>query len=334
MSMKNFRKWRGIVYGILYGLVARGIFALEDFRNDNPIFPTYGLMTVSFMFLVPLAVGLIVAYSDSTITSSRKIVMITMPVFAVVGVIVFTVLVGVEGIICALMALPIFIVMSLIGRFIGTRIFKRKNDKLYVSVLVILPFVIAPIESKISLKQRIFTELTTIEIGANAKYVWNHITRVSKIKEDENNLSLFQIMGFPRPIEAELDTIAIGGIRKAIFARGLFFTETVTKVEQYKVLAFNIKADPNSIPPEALDEHVTVGGKYFDVLEGKYEIQQIDDNKTLLHLTSQFRLSTPFNFYSGLWSKLIMRDVQKNILEIIKQRSEKDQKIVLLEKCS
>jgi len=129
-------------------------------------------------------------------------------------------------------------------------------------------------------------------------------------------------MGFPRPIKAELDTIAVGGVRKAIFDRGLFFTETVTEVVPNKVLAFNIKADPNSTPPTALDEHVMVGGKYFDVLEGRYEIEKISADKINLHLTSTFRLSTSFNFYSGLWSKIIMRDIQKNILQIIKDRSE------------
>jgi hypothetical protein len=145
---------------------------------------------------------------------------------------------------------------------------------------------------------------------------------VKKIEDKENHNSLFQFMGFPRPIEAELDTIAVGGIRKAIFDRGLFFTETVTHVVPNKVLAFNIEADPNSIPPKALDEHVMVGGKYFDVLDGKYELEKVGDNEIKLHLTSQFRLSTSFNFYSGLWSKVIMRDIQKNILEIVKTRSE------------
>jgi hypothetical protein len=94
-------------------------------------------------------------------------------------------------------------------------------------------------------------------------------------------------------------------------------------MQQNRILAFNIFADPKSIPPKALDEHVMVGGKYFDVLEGKYEIKKISVEKIKLYLTSTFRLSTRFNFYSGLWSKLIMRDIQKKILEIIKQRSEK-----------
>lgn len=325
--MKDVKNWKGLLYGIAYGLVSRAIFALEDFRGEEygkALFPTYGLMTMSFMFIVPLVIGLITAYHQDNITSSRKIAMITMPVFAILGLVGISVLSGKEGIICALMALPVFLFMALLGGFIGTRIFQRnrKNDKLYVSLFVILPFLIAPLENQLSLTDKIFTEHTTIEINATDKTVWSNITRVKEISEDENNNSLFQFMGFPRPIEAELDTIAIGGIRKAIFARGLFFTETVTQMQPNKLLAFNIVADPKSIPPKALDEHVMVGGKYFDVLEGKYEIEKINDEKIILHLTSQFRLSTRFNFYSGLWSKLIMKDIQENILDIIKRRSE------------
>jgi hypothetical protein len=320
--MKKLSGWRGVLFGVVYGLVARAIFALEDFRVDDPIVSTFGLMTLSFMFIVPFVVGLIVAYGNRDITSSGKIVGITTPVFAVVAMTVFAVLSGWEGIICALMALPIFMMMSLIGGLLGIAIFKRNRNKLYVSAFVLLPFLVAPLEHKFGFKDKIFKEQTSMEINAGEKIVWDNITRVYPITERENSNSLFQIMGFPRPIEAQLDTIAVGGIRKAIFARGLFFTETVTKVEPLRVLAFSIKADPKSIPPQALDEHVMVGGKYFDVLEGKYEIVKTGNNKIVLHLTSQFRLSTPFNFYSGLWSRLIMRDIQKNILLIIKRRSE------------
>jgi hypothetical protein len=323
--MKNFKNWKGLFYGIAYGLVSRAIFALEDFRGDNPLFPTFGLMTISFMFIVPFVVGLITAYHQDTIKSSIKIAMITMPVFAIIGFVGISVLSGQEGTICALMALPIFLFMVLIGGLIGVRIFKRNRNKLYISALILLPFITAPIENQFGLADKIFTEHTNIEINANNKHVWDNITRVRKIATDENINSLFQFMGFPRPIEAELDTVAIGGVRKAIFSRGLFFTENVTQMEPMKILAFDIKTDPKSIPPKALDEHVMVGGKYFDVLEGKYEIETVNENKIILHLTSQFRLSTPFNFYSGLWSKLIMKDIQENILIIIKGRSEADQ---------
>jgi hypothetical protein len=322
----NMRNLRGLFYGIAYGLVSRAVFTLEDFRGEsaNPVFRTYGLMTMSFMFIVPFVVGLIAAYKNDTVTSSRKIAFIIMPLFAIVGVVAIAVLSGREGIICALMALPVFFMMALWGGYIGVRIFERNRSKLYVSIFILLPFFTAPIENLIPLSDKIFTEQTSIEINANSVLVWENITRVRKIAEKENSGSLFQLMGFPRPIEAELDTVAIGGIRKAIFAKGLFFTETVTQMNRFKILAFKIEADPKSIPPTALDEHVTVGGKFFDVLEGKYEIAKVNENKVILHLTSRFRLSTRFNFYSGLWCKLIMRDIQGNILNIIKLRCESE----------
>ncbi|MEJ1240313.1 hypothetical protein WBG78_19380 [Chryseolinea sp. T2] len=314
---------KGLAYGIAYGLVARGIFALEF--GDYSIFHTQGLMTISFLFLVPFVIGLLVAYHYDSLTSSRAVMKISMPVFSVIGLILLSVFFRLEGIICAFMALPIFAFMALLGGLIGVRVFERNKNKFTISLILFIPFLIAPMENYLGLTDKIFTEKTTVEITSPDRQVWENITRVKEISEEENNVTLFQFMGFPRPIKAELDTIAVGGIRKAIFGRGLFFTETVTEVVNGKVLAFDIKADANSIPPAALDEHVLVGGQFFDVLEGRYEIEKISDSEVELHLTSTFRLSTGFNFYSGLWSKLIMADIQENILKVIKERSERAQ---------
>jgi hypothetical protein len=320
--LTRLKRYQGVLYGVAYGLIVRGLLSLELTTRFGDA--TNGLMSFSFLFFVPFVIGLIVAYYHDTVTSSRRVVIIAMPLSAIVGVIAVAVFFGQEGIICALMALPVFAFMALLGGFIGVRVFYRQKSKTLISLALLIPFVIAPIETYFGLNEKIFTEHTAISIRADERTVWQNITRVKAISESENHSSLFQFMGFPRPIEAELDTVAVGGIRKAVFARGLYFTETVTQVVPNRVLAFDIEADPNSIPPKALDEHVLVGGKYFDVLEGKYEIEKLSTEEIRLHLTSQFRLSTSFNFYSGLWSKVIMRDIQNNILQVLKYRSEKN----------
>ncbi|MPR34000.1 hypothetical protein GBK04_11630 [Cytophagaceae bacterium SJW1-29] len=319
--MKNPKNWKGLLYGIAYGLLSRLVFGLEGDYLQSYLYAGE-LMTFSFLFLVPFVIGLIVAYYHDTVTRSGKILGIIMSLFSILGFVGISVIVGWEGFICALMALPIFAIMASLGGFIGINLFKRNRSKVLVSALLVLPLLVAPIESQFKLSEKIFSENTSIVINATDEVVWQNLTRVRPITESENKRSLFQFMGFPRPLEAELDTVAVGGVRKAIFDRGLFFTETVTQMLPLQVLAFSIEADPESIPPAALDEHVMVGGKYFDVLEGKYEIEKLNNGKILLHLSSQFRLSTRFNFYSGFWSKLIMRDIQENILEIIKERCE------------
>ncbi len=319
--MKNAKNWKGLLYGITYGLLARGLFGLENDYLANYI-QAGELMTKAFLFLVPFVIGLITAYFNDAIEQPSKIVALITPLFSIFGFVGISVFVGWEGFICALMALPIFVFMAMLGAFSGVVLFKRNRNKSLVSVLLVLPFLVAPIENQFQLSEKIFFEHTSITIDATEEVVWQNLTRVRPISESENQPSLFQFMGFPRPLEAELDTVAVGGVRKAIFDRGLFFTETVTQMQPLQTLAFHIEADPNSIPPAALDEHVMVGGKYFDVLEGKYEIEKLNDGTILLHLSSQFRLSTRFNFYSGFWSKLIMRDIQENILDIIKERCE------------
>ncbi|MBM4255466.1 MAG: hypothetical protein FJ147_06155 [Deltaproteobacteria bacterium] len=135
-------------------------------------------------------------------------------------------------------------------------------------------------------------------------------------------MSFVHMIGFPRPVEATLSHPGVGGIRHATFAGGVLFIETITHWEPEKELVFSIKADTASIPPTTLDPHVTIGGEYFDVLEGRYWIEPIKEQRVILHLESTHRVSTRFNFYSSWWTDFIMRDIQNNILKIIRTRCE------------
>jgi len=89
-------------------------------------------------------------------------------------------------------------------------------------------------------------------------------------------------------------------------------------------MTFNIKAYPYEIPSTTMDKHVVIGGQYFDVLNGTYELEQLDKNTFRLHLYSYFKLKTTFNFYASWWAKWIMKDIQYNILQIEKKRSEEN----------
>jgi hypothetical protein len=81
---------------------------------------------------------------------------------------------------------------------------------------------------------------------------------------------------------------------------------------------------PNTatIPPTTFDEHVTVGGRFFDVLRGTYELEPAGPGRTRLVLYSQQRLSTRVNPYAGLWTSFIMSEIQRRILEVIRHRCE------------
>jgi uncharacterized ferritin-like protein (DUF455 family) len=71
-----------------------------------------------------------------------------------------------------------------------------------------------------------------------------------------------------------------------------------------------------------MDEHVVIGGQFFDVLNGTYELEKLNETTNRLHLYSHFTLNTTFNFYASWWARWIMQDIQNNILQIEKSRSE------------
>ena len=122
------------------------------------------------------------------------------------------------------------------------------------------------------------------------------------------------------PIEATLSREGVGGVRHASFAGGVVFVETVTVWEPGERLEFTIAADANAIPMRTLDEHVTVGGEFFDVLEGRYRIEPAAAG-VRLHLESRHRVSTRFNVYARLWTDFVMGDIQRSILEVVRDRA-------------
>jgi hypothetical protein len=161
-----------------------------------------------------------------------------------------------------------------------------------------------------------------IDIQASPAVVWRNIERVPPIRRDELPPSWARSIGFPDPVEATLSQEGVGGVRRASFAGGVLFLETVDIWEPEHRLAFSIAAQTDQIPATTLDEHVRVGGPYFDVLRGQYRLEPLTNGMTRLHLSSRHRISTDFNWYAHLWTDAVMSDLQKRILKVIRQRCE------------
>ncbi|MDP9050832.1 MAG: hypothetical protein M3O31_08935, partial [Acidobacteriota bacterium] len=166
------------------------------------------------------------------------------------------------------------------------------------------------------------TVSSEIRIHATPQTVWQNIERVPSISPTELRPTWTHRIGFPRPIEATLSYEGVGGVRHASFERGLLFIETVTAWVPDRRLAFTIKADTAHIPATTLDEHVTIGGHYFDVLDGEYSIEPLSNGDIVLHLTSHQRLTTDFNGYASLWTDAVMQNLQTSILGVIQHRCE------------
>lgn len=297
------------------------IFKVDLFKDFLSV------MSGSFIFLVPFAIGAFTVYRASVEKTSSIAYRIFFPWVVILVFFVLTLLIAFEGWACWLMALPVFLICSSIGGLIGGYLKVRKSKKtgqINISLFILLPFVLSPIESMIKIIPGRYKAYTSIDVHSSADKIWSNITRVSEIKKEQDKGFLTRFLGFPRPIKAELDYDGVGASREAIFSGGLVFHEKVLSYEHQKKMNFSITANPHEIPSTTMDEHIVIGGDYFDVLDGTYELQQLNDSTYRIHLYSHFKLSTTFNFYASWWAGWIMKDIQNNILQVIKQRAENE----------
>jgi hypothetical protein len=282
------------------------------------------VMTLSFLVFGPIAVGYITVSAAEAAGARTWLTRSFLPWPSIVASVLIAYLVNLEGLICVAFALPITLVFSSIGG-IAAGIMARVNGRLRrapMACILVLPLISPPLESGLASPTQIRNVETTVVIHATPAVVWQHIERVAPIAPSELRPTWTHSIGFPRPIQATLSYEGVGGVRHATFEHGLLFIETITDWEPNHLLSFSIAADTKDIPPTTLDEHVRIGGPYFDVLRGEYRIEPRSDGTVTLHLSSQERLSTNFNDYAGLWSDAVMKSLQNSILAVVKARCE------------
>jgi uncharacterized protein YndB with AHSA1/START domain len=326
--LPRFYPWRrglitGAILSTLYLLVFRGISLAPHYFNDNKGGAI--LMSFAFLFFGPFMAGCVtIVQGSDKVPWSIKASLIA-PWIPILVNLIIAIGVKWEGIICAVFILPpALISASLGGLIIGLfqRYLHNRHTRTTVYCLAALPLFLAMAEAKLVQPLQTRTVETSVVIHAPPSTVWKNIERVPTIARSELRPSWANLIGFPRPVAATLSHEGIGGVRNASFERGLNFTETITQWIPNQRIVFTIKADTAAIPTTTLDEHVTVGGRFFDVLTGEYDLQPLPNGDTLLHLSSRERLSTDFNAYAAMWSDAVMRDMQSNILHVIRNRCE------------
>lgn len=315
-------RWRGlwpyvaaVGAGTAYGVAAR--FAASGKDPSDP--SLLAVMTLAFVAVVPFSMGILTV---SVLPAPRLVHALLLPMVPCLITVLVSAAVGWEGSICIVMALPIMLVLSIAGGLIAYSTRRRPHVSTVSKVgALVLPFALTPVERLHSPPTSLRTVATEIAIAAPSAVVWSQIVQVPAIAREELEPSLATRLGFPRPVAATLDHPGVGGVRHATFEGGVLFVETITDWRENELLRFRIAADTASIPPTTLDEHVTIGGPYFDVLTGTYSIEP-HGSGVVLHLASELRVSTPFNIYANLWADAIMRSIQEQILEVLKKRCE------------
>ena len=316
----NSPKSIGILLGTLYGIFMRLFVELVNAYNLGD------LVSISFMFLVPVAIGYIrihFEYNESKTLTKRQMVTIAwQPIFVFLFVSIITLL---EGSICVAMALPAFMFFASIGGLLAGFVRKRKIKKANSSLLSIalLPILLSPIEVNFLHLSKTYEVTNSIAINAPINVVWQQLANVSDIKPQEVPFSLTQLIGVPKPLKASMNASGIGAVRTSTWQKGVVFKEVITDWQPNKQMHYRFDIDPDAIPDDALDKHVKLGGEYFSPLYGGYELSEDKSGNTILTLKTTVQDNTNFGVYSRIWGEVIFQDFHHSLLTLMKNRAEK-----------
>ena len=309
----------GILLGVLYGISIRLVMELDIFKGIGE------LVSISFMFLVPFAIGFIRIYFevkiDPQITVGRMITVSWQPIFIFLLTTFVTLL---EGSICILMALPAFMFFASLGGMAAGYLSRMLRNKGTLTCVAIFPLLMGPVELNFLESSKTYEVENQIEINATPEMIWSQLGNVKQIEDHEIPISITTLIGVPSPISAQMSGLSVGSVRTSRWEKGVVFKEVITEWSKGKRMAYDFDIDPDVIPDDSLDKHVKLGGEYFSPLSGKYEIEPSQQSgKSILKLSTIVRDDTNFGVYSRFWGELIFSDFHDSLLGLIKNRSEK-----------
>ncbi len=306
--------------GALYGFLLRLVFS-DWFETAKAGVPS---MWGAFLFGAPFVVGAITIYFAEAQRRRSWAFYVFAPWLATAIFVGGTAISLIEGWVCIALALPVFLIVgSLGGIAMGITCRVRQRPLRTVQGLALLPLVLALAEGQYGFPQRHGEIRATTRIAAPPALVWKQLHNAGGIRAEEIADAWAYRIGVPRPLEGQTAETETGRVRTSLWERGVRFDEIITDWRPDQYVRWSYRFAPGSFPPGALDDHVRIGGRYFDLADTSFTLQPIDHG-TELTLRVTYRVSTHFNWYADALAQGLLGNFAEVILRFYKQRAERD----------
>ena len=255
-----FAKRWPVLAGAVLGVLLRLVF----FGRPGG---AYAAMMASFIYLAPVLVGAATVYLAERQQRRSWGYYLWAPFVANVLFVLGTMMIMVEGLICAIVIVPMFSVIGMAGGLIMgivCRVTRWPRHALYS--FAVLPLILGGFEGNVATPTRLAAVERTTIIHAQPDAVWLEIMNARDIQPDEVQRAWVYRIGVPLPISG-VDT---GTVRKIRMGKDVHFDQVFTERVENRYAHWTYRLYPDSFPPYALDDHVLVGGYYFDVRDTSY----------------------------------------------------------------
>jgi hypothetical protein len=311
------RWWWPLLAGVLFGLILRMVYSGEP----GDMFET---MSGSFALLAPIAVSAVTVYVAELRARRTWAYYFWMGALANVLFVTGTFLIHIEGLICVILAAPLFSIIGGVAGLIVGAVFRwTRWMRRATYCFALLPVVLGTYEHYLPLPQNIHTVERTITVAAARADVWDQLMTAPAIQPAEIDDGLMYRIGVPLPESALAGETDEGSlVRRIRMGKGIEFNQIATEWEVCRRVRWRYHFTPDSFPPRALDDHVRIGGEYFDVLDTEYSLAPGRNGTTTLRVSISYRVSTRYNWYAQPVAELFVGNFEETALRFYARRAE------------
>jgi hypothetical protein len=303
--------------GIVAAAYGLGVYAL--LQGMKP-----GVVSFAFLLVQPAAICAFISYITDWRGTRSMTLYVMVPIWTLLAVILLSLFVLKEGVVCVLILSPLWLVSGVLGSSL-TFYLRRlvTNGKTYCVTALALPLAAILVEPSVAMPQQDYAVTRSIVVLASPEKIWPLLRGIPDVDASEGCWNISQdIVGIPRPLSARLFGEGIGAERMADWGMHVEFKERIDVWQENRRIGWQFVFD-GSRGWEFTDRHLVPDSSYFRVTTGGYTLTPMDHQRTLLTLHTRYWIATPVNAYASLWGELFLGDLEDNLLAIVKGRAER-----------
>jgi hypothetical protein len=296
---------------------------LRLFFSGTPGKPYHAMMS-SFTLLVPILVGAVTVYLAERAGRRSWSYYFFAAAAANALFVIGTMVIRVEGLICAVLAVPLFgLVGGLGGILMGAVCRWTKWPRPAIYSFAALPLLLGGLEQNLPLPQDVRSVDRICIVSASPESVWKNLTVARDIRPDEIGTAWMYRIGVPLPSSAVTELADGTQVRHITMGKGIQFDQIAADWQPNRRVRWIYRFTNDSFPPGALDDHVRIGGRYFDVIDTEYVLRKVNAD-TELRVTMRYRVSTAFNWYTRPIADFLVGNFEEAALRFYANRAEND----------
>jgi hypothetical protein len=312
-----FSGWFPVAGGALAGLLIRLAFAGRAGE-------AFGAMLASFIFGAPVLVAAVTVWLAERSAPRSWAYYFFAPMLSVTLFVAGTLALYIEGWICAILIVPLFAVVGGIAGLVVGALCRMAGlpRRSVMGCVVLLPLLGGSVEHLVPNAQRDRAQTREIFVAAPPEAVWREIVDVPDIRPAEIDGAWMYRIGVPTPVAVRGETRGGEHLRHVAMNRGVRFDQVATTWREPHEVVWRYRFSDDSFPPGALDDHVRIGGEYFDIRTCAFKLTPVAGG-TRLSLSTSYRVSTHFNWYAGPAGDFLVGVFVETSLALYARRAER-----------